>query len=165
MKTPFAKALSISAAVAALFLFLPPGARSQEPMRKAEFETVAKDFACGHAARTNYVATTREEWEQVWNALNAGSYPIPPAPEVDFSARSIIAVFQGNQPSSGYDIAITKLVKSGGRLKVHVREVVPDLPCKVLLVITQPFHIIQTEKIDRPEKVKFVMKQSLKLCE
>ena len=165
MKSPFAYSFSISIAAAALFLFLPAVARSQEPARKAEFETVAKNFACGHTARMNYVATTREEWEQIWRALNANSYPVPPAPEVDFSQRSIIAVFQGNQPSSGYDISITKLVRSGNKNKAHVREVIPDMPCKVLLVITQPFHIIQTEKIEHPEKVKFVMKQTLKLCE
>ncbi|HKP88090.1 MAG TPA: protease complex subunit PrcB family protein [Blastocatellia bacterium] len=165
MKSPLAKAASLSISLAAFLLLLPASARGQEQERKAEFETIAKSFACGHAGKTNYVVTTREEWEKVWSAAHANAYPIPPAPEVDFAGRSIIAVFQGDQPSSGYDISVTKLVRSGKKLKVHVREVSPDLPCKVLLVITQPFQIILTEKIDHPEKVKFKTKQELKLCE
>jgi hypothetical protein len=84
---------------------------------------------------------------------------------MDFTQHSIIAVFQGNQPSSGYDISITKIVRSGRKLKVHVKEVSPDLPCKVLLVITQPFQIIQTEKIDDAAKVKFKIKPMITHCE
>jgi protease stability complex PrcB-like protein len=165
MKSPLCKVISFSISLTAALLLMSAGVRGQEQQRKAEFETIAKNFACGHAAKANYVVTTREEWEKVWNAAYANSYPIPPAPDVDFAEHSIIAVFQGNQPSAGYDISITKLVRSGKKLKIHVRELAPDLPCKVLLVITQPFQIIQTEKIDRPEKVKFVVKQTLKLCE
>jgi len=165
MKSPLVKALSFSTSLAASLLLFSAVAQGQQLERKAEFETIAKSFACGHTARASYVVTSREEWEKVWNAAYANTYPVPPAPDVDFTTRSIIAVFQGSQPSSGYDISVTKLVRSGKKLKVHVKEVVPDLPCKVLLVITEPFQIIETEKIDHPEKVKFNIKQDLKLCE
>jgi hypothetical protein len=165
MKSPLGKALCFSIGLAALFFLTPARATGQELERKAEFETIAKSFACGHTARMNYVVTTKEEWEKLWDAALSNTYPRPPAPDVDFTARSIIAVFQGNQPSSGYDISIAKLVKSAKRLKVHVKEVSPDLPCKVLLVITQPFQIIETEKIEDPAKVKFVVKQKVTRCE
>ena len=165
MKGPLSRPLSFSIISTTFLLLCSAAVQGQQLQRKAEFETIAKNFSCGHAATANYVVTSREEWEKVWNAAYANTYPAPPAPEVDFTTRSIIAVFQGSQPSSGYDISVTKLVRSGKKLKVHVKEVVPDLPCKVLLVITQPFQIIETEKIDHPEKVKFKMKQQLKLCE
>lgn len=164
MKSPLSKAFYFSFSLAAALVLLSATAQGQQA-RKVEFETIAKSFACGHASKTNYVVTTKEEWESVWNAAYANTYPAPPAPDLDFNRHSIIAVFQGFQPSSGYDISVTKLAKSGKRLKIHVKEVVPDMPCKVLLVITQPFQIIQTQKINHPEKVKFVMKQDLKLCE
>lgn len=159
------KAASFSISLMALLFLLPTVATGQEPERKAEFETIAKSFASGHPEKMSYVVTTREEWEMLWDATLSNTYPRPPAPEIDFNEHSIIAVFQGNQPSSGYDISIAKLVKSGRKLKVHVKEVSPDLPCKVILVITQPFQIIQTEKITDASKVRFKVKSKITRCE
>lgn len=165
MKSPLHKAATFSISLIALLFSLSTGATGQELERKAEFETIAKSFASGHPDKTSYVITTREEWGRLWDTTLSNTYPRPPAPEIDFIQHSIIAVFQGNQPSSGYDISITKIVKSGKKLKVYVKEVSPDLPCKVLLVITQPFQIIQTEKIDDAAKVKFKIKQTITRCE
>jgi hypothetical protein len=165
MKRPLHKAATFSGSLMALLFLLSTGAMGQELERKAEFETVTKSFASGHPDKANYVVTTREEWERLWDAALSNTYPRPPAPAVDFAQHSIIAVFQGNQPSSGYDISVTKIEKSGKKLKVHVKEVSPDLPCKVLLVITQPFQIIQTEKVDDAAKVKFKIKPTITRCE
>jgi hypothetical protein len=77
----------------------------------------------------------------------------------------VIAVFEGDEPSSGYNISISKLVKSGKKLKVVVKEVVPADACKVLLVITQPVHIIVTNRVSDPDAVTFKMKLQLKECE
>jgi protease stability complex PrcB-like protein len=165
MKSPLRKAATFSISLMALLFSLSTGATGQELERKAEFETIAKSFASGHPDKTSYVITTREEWERLWDAALSNTYPRPPAPEMDFTQHSIIAVFQGNQPSSGYDISITKIVRSGKKLKIHVKEVSPDLPCKVLLVITQPFQIIQTERIDDAGKVKFKVTPKVTRCD
>src|ERR1044071_4637030 len=167
MKGPVrtAKAAAFSMSLIALLFLLSTAARGQELERKAEFETLAKNFSSGHPEKMSYVVTTREEWEALWDATLSNTYPRPPAPEIDFNEHSIIAVFQGNQPSSGYDISITKLVKSGKKLKIHVKEVSPDMPCKVILVITQPFQIIQTEKITDASKVKFKVKSQITRCD
>lgn len=164
MKSPIRKTKAASFSITLLFL-LSTGAMGQEPERKAEFETIAKSFASGHSEKMSYVVTTRQEWEALWDAALANTYPRPPAPEIDFTEHSVIAVFQGNQPSSGYDISVTKVVMSGKKMKVHVKEVSPDLPCKVLLVITQPFQIIQTEKIADANKVRFKVKSKITRCE
>ena len=167
MKSPMrtGKAAPFFMSLLALLFSLSTDARGQEVERKVEFETIAKSFASGHSEKVSYVVTTREEWETLWNATLSNTYPRPAAPEIDFNEHSIIAVFQGSQPSSGYDISITKLVKSGKKLKVHVKEVSPDLPCKVILVITQPFQIIQTEKITDASKVRFKVKSKITRCE
>ena len=167
MKSPIrkAKAASVPISLIALLFLFSNAAMGQEPERKSEFETIAKSYASGHSERTSYVVTTREEWEMIWDAALANTFPRPPAPEIDFNQHSIVAVFQGNQPSSGYDISITKVMMSGKKIKVYVKEVSPDLPCKVLLVITQPFQIIQTEKIEDASKVKFKVKSKTISCE
>jgi hypothetical protein len=100
----------------------------------------------------------------LWDKISSIYLPRPPAPEVDFSNESIIAVFQGSQPSSGYSTAVTRLVKSGKKLKVFVREVLPANDCAVLLVITRPYEIIRTEKVKDADRVVFKVKQDIKVC-
>jgi PrcB C-terminal len=160
MKVPFNKtALSVIAAL----LFLSP-ALAQQVSQAVEFETIAKYFNCGHIEKKNYVITNTEDWEMLWDKVVSTSYPRPQAPDVDFSKHSLIAVFQGNQSSSGYSISVERLVKRGSKLKVHVREVSPADACRVLLVLTQPFEIIKVDKIDDAARVRFKVKREITAC-
>jgi hypothetical protein len=146
-----------------LMAITPPSIPAQESARRVKFQTVTKHFTCSHTAREFYAVTDSAAWNRLWGSLvyEGG----PPAPEVDFSRHSVIAVFQGDQRSSGFDITITKIVKRDGRVLVHVKEVIPEDACKVLMVITQPFHIVLTKKIDDPSLVDFKVKQKIKECE
>lgn len=139
-------------------------ATGQEASRKVKFETVAKHFSSGHWERKNYVITSKEEWERVWNIAASNFFPPPPAPEIDFTARSIIAVFQGSQPSDGYSISINKLKRAGNVIKVIITEAMPEDTCKVLMVVTQPFHIIETKKIEDADEVEFKTKRDIRRC-
>ena len=150
------------AATASLILL--STATAQTLSQSVEFETIAKYVNCGHLEKKSYVIANREDWQNLWEKVVAYSYPRPQAPEIDFSKHSVIAVFQGNQSSSGYSISITKLVRSSKKLKVHVREVSPSDECRVLLVLTQPFEIIQTDKIEDSEKVVFKIKREITAC-
>lgn len=153
--------------VALLFLLLaqlPPVASAQQPSREIDFETIFKSFSSGHVEPARYIITDREQWEAVWRLTMSNGFPIPAAPEIDFEQHSVIAVFQGNQPSSGYSISITKVVKTGKNIKVHVKEVVPEDSCTVMMVLTQPAHIVVTDKIRHPDRVSFREKLHLKRC-
>src|SRR5215216_3978859 len=161
MKAPFNKtALSIIATL----LFLSP-AFAQPESRAVGFETIAKFLNCGHLEKKNYVITNNEDWQMLWDKVVSNSYPSPQAPDVDFSKHSLIAVFQGNQSSSGYSISVERLVKRGGKLKVHVREVSPADTCRVLLVLTQPFEIIRIDKVGDAESVRFKVKREITACQ
>jgi hypothetical protein len=137
----------------------------QSLSRNAHFETILKYYTCGHASRANYVVTDRDQWATVWGLAMSNVYPVPPAPEIDFDTQSVIAVFEGNEPSSDYSIAVKKLVRSKKGLSVVVEEVVPEDACKVLLVVTQPFHIVVTEKVPESIQVSFKLKQRVKICQ
>ena len=160
MKAPLKK-IVLAAVVSLIFL---SHATAQTLSQSVEFETIAKYVNCGHLEKKSYVITNREDWEGLWEKVVAYSYPRPQAPDIDFSKHSIIAVFQGNQSSSGYSISVTKLVKSSKKLKVHVREVSPADECRVLLVLTQPFEIIQTDRIEDAQKVVFKIKREITAC-
>jgi hypothetical protein len=151
--------------LALLLTHLTPVASSQSPPRPIDFETVFKSFSSGHLEPARYVITSREQWEEVWRLTMSNGFPIPAAPVIDFEQNSVIAVFQGNQPSSGYSISVTKIVKSGRNIKVHVKETRPADSCMVLAVLTQPGHIVVTEKIRHPDRVSFREKLHIKRCE
>jgi hypothetical protein len=160
MRSPRCKSLLLAAAV---MMLLASYSFGQEHPRKLKFQTVTKHFACSHSARDFYAVTDNETWTRLWATLvyEGG----PPAPVVDFSRHSLIAVFQGDQRSSGFDISVSKIVKKDGRVTVHVKEVIPEDACKVLMVVTQPFHIVLTKKLDDPSLVDFKVKQRIKECE
>ena len=160
MKAPFTRIIPV-----AVLLFTLSPALAQQANRHVEFETIAKYLTGGHAEKKNYVITNREDWERLWDKVGSNSHPRPPAPEVDFSKYDLIAVFQGDQPSSGYSISVTRLVRSGKRLKVYVREILPADECRVLLVITQPFEIIQTDKIENADRVVFKVRPEVTACQ
>lgn len=161
MKAP---AIRIAQALIVQLLLL-SSAPAQQANQPIEFETIAKYFSSGHNEKKNYVITNSEDWESLWDKVVSNSYPRPAAPEVDFSKHNLIAVFQGSQPSSGYSISVTRLAKSGKKLKVYVKEVQPADECRVLLVITQPFEIIQTDKIENAGRVVFKIKRQITACE
>jgi hypothetical protein len=161
MKAPFIGIIPI----AIVSLLLSSSASAQNVNQPVEFETIAKYLMSGHAERKNYVITNKEDWERLWDKVVSNSYPRPAAPDVDFSKQDLIAVFQGNQPSSGYSISVTGLTRSGKRLKIYVREVLPGDECRVLLVITQPFEIIRTGKIEHADRVKFKVERVVTACE
>lgn len=147
-----------------LSLLLSRPVSAQQLSKAVEFDTLAKNVMSGHAEKMNYVITSKEDWEMLWDKVSSIYHPRPPAPEVDFSNESVIAIFQGSQPSSGYSTTVSKLVKSGKKLKVFVREVLPADDCAVLLVITRPYEIIRTEKVRDADRVVFKVKQDIKAC-
>jgi hypothetical protein len=151
--------------VSLLLLLFASGASAQEHRRRVEFETVVKYLASGQSQSATYIINDAEQWEAVWRAAMSHLYPIPEAPKIDFNQHTVFAAFQGEQPSSGYSISFTKLVKKGKRLEVHIREVVPEDTCVVMLVITRPLHIVVTEKFDRVDRVTFKLKQRVTHCE
>jgi len=140
---------------------------AEEPVsaRVITFGTVLKHFTCGHSQAATYVINDNDAWQSLWKATMSNTFPIPPAPEVDFSQHSIVAVYQGNQPSSGYDVSIQRAVRSGKKVKIVVREVIPEDSCPVMLVITQPFHIILTDRVIDPEQTTFKIKTRVTHCE
>ena len=150
--------------VSSLFI-LSFAADAQETNRKLRFDTVAKHFSSGHWEKMNYVIMSKDEWDRVWALAMSNTYPLPPAPEIDFSKRSVIAVFQGFQPSDGYSVSITKIVRSDGAIKVTVRESMPADSCHVLMVVTEPYHIIELDRVEDANAVTFKIKKEIRDCQ
>jgi len=83
-----------------------------------------------------------EDWTNLWNKMNFNVIGIPTPPFVDFNKSMIIAVFEGQHTSSGYDIEITKIVESNYYYEVFLTENIPGMGC-ISNIFTQPYHIVK----------------------
>ena len=137
-------------------------ASAQEGPQPLAFETLGKHSSSGHREKRNYLITSREEWQGLWERVHTDVIPKPDLPAVDFTQRVIIAVFQGEQTSGGFEISVTDLVKNGKKLTAKVTEVSPGGSCGVTAALTQPYHIIVTDKM---RKVKFKVKREIRECQ
>ncbi|MEK6286273.1 MAG: protease complex subunit PrcB family protein [Acidobacteriota bacterium] len=126
------------------------------------FLGVLKLADSGHAEAQNYVIKTQTEWQSLWEKIFSNTGEKPPLPEIDFTRRTIVAVFQGSQPSGGYEISIQELVETESSLEVFVKAFAPGKRCIVTGKISRPFDIIEIEKTEK--QVVFHMKHKFRNC-
>jgi hypothetical protein len=64
------------------------------------------------------------------------------------SGRVLVAVFQGQQNTGGYSIAITAIERNGDQLVVRATFGVPDPGAMVTQVLTSPAHVVSIAAAD-----------------
>jgi len=126
------------------------------------FLGVLKLYNSGHAEERNYVINTETEWQSLWEKIFSNTSAKPPLPEIDFTRRTIVAVFQGIQPSSGYEISINEIVETENTLEVVVKAFAPGDRCVVTGAVTRPFDIVEIEKTEK--QVVFHVKHKVRNC-
>jgi protease stability complex PrcB-like protein len=95
------------------------------------FQTIPTTGAPGYSQSVNLVINDNDTWVKVWKQAfweqpycsqprPLGGYPCEPAPSINFTTRTVIAVFMGEQPNPGYTIKITQIVQSGSNVVVHL---------------------------------------------
>lgn len=136
------------------------GACSAES-RELPFRSVDKGEYSGHAARKNYVITTIGGWERVWNETHQNRIPAPSPPMVDFARKMVIAVFQGTRKSGGYAVEISRVTETEEALEVFVKETFPPPGSMVTLALTNPYHIIEIQKVDKIAIFKHVRNEEV----
>lgn len=128
------------------------------PINELKFKTINRGFNSNQAAQNNYVIKSEEEWISILQKTNAEL----PAP-VDFDDEMILAVFQGEKPTGGYNIEIRKIVENENTIEVLVSETSPGSKCMVTDALTSPFHIIRIQKSDK--EVLFRTEKVVTACE
>ncbi len=91
------------------------------------------------------IARSDEEWRALW-AAHAG--PSAVAPPVDFVARMVAAVFQGQRSSAGFETTIVDARADGDVLTVQVAEHLPAAGRAVAHVLVSPFHIVSLPRVE-----------------
>ena len=124
--------------------------------------TILKARNSGFAESQNLVINSNAEWQGVWEKVFANTNEKPPLPEVDFSRRTLIAVFQGAQPSGGYEISIERIIETESSLEVVVKAFAPGERCVVTGGVTRPLDIIEIQKTEKA--VVFRVKHRIRNC-
>ncbi|MEM0357520.1 MAG: protease complex subunit PrcB family protein [Candidatus Bathyarchaeia archaeon] len=70
-------------------------------------------------------------------------------PEIDFSTATVIAVFMGQCPTTGYSIEVEEIIDTGLTVVVKVEKVYPGKNCVAGEALTYPYHIVKTSKINK----------------
>jgi hypothetical protein len=142
--------LACALAVRAEVNVLPGAARAPSPQGTLlPFETIEQGLNSGYPEAASYVVRSREDWAVLWERAHAKVIPVPPLPPVDFSQQMVVGVFQGSRPSGGYRIEVTELLDTGAALEVAVRTSSPGRGCATTTAFTEPYHLVQTERLDR----------------
>lgn len=106
---------------------------------------LAQGDASAIAAPRRVVVRDPGQWSALW-AAHAG--PDAPAPAVDFAARMVAAVFAGDRPTPGHEIAITEMRRDGQSLVLIVRELAPGPGTIAAQMIVTPFQIVTLPRDD-----------------
>ena len=103
----------------------------------------------GHTEEKEYVIKDNTEWTNFWGVAYSSLSPQPEIPAINFEEEMVIAVFQGIRPSGGYSIKITQILEKENFIEVSVEETIPSPGSATVTVITNPSHIVKTERSDK----------------
>ncbi len=130
--------------------------------KELKFETIEKKDFSRNQEQKNYVIKNRQEWSGLWFKMGYTRF----APIVDFTKDMVIAVFQGEKSSGGYDVEINKIIENENTIEVSVIETSPARGCNVTMAFTSPYHIVKIQKSNRDVvfDVVFKIKKAVNDC-
>jgi len=105
------------------------------------FTALAEGSRSEVTSRVNYLIDTQEELAELWKLIEEP----PPVPTVDFSTKVVVAVFAGEVPTAGYDIAVAEVEDADKRM-VKIELTRPDEGCVLAQSMTAPYQVIELPK-------------------
>ena len=114
-------------------------------MQTSAVQTIASDTMSGVDTPLQVVVRNDQEWASLWQK-HAGLGKS--APKVDFTKRTVVAVFLGSRPSAGYRVDVSGTRQDGKALIVSWREIPPPGDSLLAQVITSPAHLVSIPKFD-----------------
>jgi hypothetical protein len=127
------------------------------------FHRIARGGLSGYGVSTNLVINNYAEWVRVWDqAFCHTIIPCPPTPEVDFSQRTVLAIFVGQKNSLGYQVDVTGATIDDSKTKVSITMTVPGSSCLTGATITDPYDIVDIPKTTGP--ISFTSKTQTSNC-
>ncbi len=118
------------------------------------FTTIARGIDSGYQSASKTVIDNSEQWISLWQLHTYNAEPPPPVPQVDFIRYSVVAIFAGEQPTSGYSVEILSVENGGsqtkeqGAIAITLQYCQPKAGEFVTEALTYPYHMIRIPKLD-----------------
>jgi PrcB C-terminal len=109
------------------------------------FRTIGKGPMSGIDASRQVVVRTAADWTTLWRLHAPGGQPMP---AVDFSRETVVGVFAGTRPTSGYGVEIVRATDANGTLTVDYVETRPAPGAVTAQIVTTPYHLVAVPKHD-----------------
>lgn len=114
------------------------------PQTLVPFTTISQGGQSGIESRREVIVRAAGEWQALWKEHQPDERP----PAVDFSKSMAIGVFLGFRNTGGYSVAITSIEHAGDEIVVTWAESKPGPQDITSQVLTFPYHIVRTERMD-----------------
>lgn len=124
---------------------IPSGSDVNRPI---PFETVEWSEMTDIEEPQNVIVRDFEGWLELLGIPPELAPVVRVAVPVDFNERSLLAVFAGEKPTSGFGIEITGVTERGDHIHVDVVESLPGVISNP--VLTYPQHLVSIPKTDLP---------------
>ena len=123
-----------------------------EESKPVEFSLLATGTMSEHGGgRAVELITDEAAWRRAWETIGAGR----PLPDVSFDTRAVVVAYQGRQPTGGYSVEITGIVRHGTVLAVTPNERRPASGSFTTQVITSPFAAVSIPRPPSGATVRF----------
>ena len=104
---------------------------------QVEIQRIGRWISSGIRGSRRLVIRDPDTWSRFWSELGAGVRP-----QVDLGRNLVIAVASGERSSGGHDIAVQKVSRSGGELRIEVLETSPGPECVTTSALSQPVDVV-----------------------
>jgi hypothetical protein len=153
--------ISLLVLISSCYVKFPDSNQNSNTSFNTNFVTYQKEFRkVINGTRSNiknyqtYIITDEEKFKEILKLHDSNIVSDIYIPKIDFNLKTLIAIFLGDRPSSGYFVDIEKIIEEENEIKVYIKEITPEKGDIVKAEITQPFLIIETNKSNK--KIIFV---------
>lgn len=127
------------------------------------FETISLGNFSGLKDYTQRIIESKENWQEMWGAIQQGKSPIPALPDIDFSQYSVIIAGLGQKNTGGYQVNIDKVWLDGDVLHVNLTQTSPGPKCMATFAISQPYCVAVVPR-SKYVDIKFDVRNNVRKC-
>ena len=104
--------------------------------------------AAGVNERVNYRIADAGQLNTLWQMVYTNDGPV--VPDIDFSRKEVLALFDGSHSTGGYGIRLDGVHDKDGVRTINITHIEPGDSCVPAAGITSPFVIVEVPKTALP---------------
>lgn len=116
------------------------------PDEAVAFSVVHTTQQSGIRTRRGEVITSADVWQRTWDEINATISPKPALPAIDFERSILLLAALGEQGDACKRVAIERVERTSGALRVSVKETRPPASCVCPPVTVQPVQVVSVAR-------------------